>query len=164
MNPAAEKKSIDQLFLWSMIVKAAGGLFEVCSGIGTLFLTTNEVLHATQMLVDGKLAADPDAFFANYILDLASRWTPGQTNLFLFSYLFGHGLINLFLVVALLRKKMWAYPLSLAIFGAFVAYEAWQFLGSQSPILGAFTLFDLAVVGLVWREYAYVRRRRASAK
>lgn len=164
MNPSAEKKTIDWLFGLGMVIKAGGGLVEIVSGLASLFLTTNEVLHTTQLLVQGKLAADPDDFLANYVLALAARFTPGQTNWFLFSYLAGHGIINLFLVVALLRKKMWAYPLSLAIFGAFVAYEAWQVLQNHSPLLAVFTLFDLAVVWLISREYAYVLRKRKAKK
>jgi uncharacterized membrane protein len=162
MNPTTlitEKKAIDKLFFVSMFIKAAGGIVEVFTGIASLFLTTNEVLHATQLLVQGKLDADPDDFLANYILDLAARFTPGATNLFLFWYLLGHGVINLFLVVMLLRKKMWAYPLSLTIFGIFVAYEGWQVYVSHSPLVAAFTVFDLAVIWLVWREYRYVRRK-----
>jgi len=164
MNPTTaitEKKAIDKLFFMSMFIKAAGGLVEVVTGIASLFLTTNEVLHATQLLVQGKLSADPDDFLANYILDIASRFTPGATNLFLFWYLLGHGVINLFLVVMLVKKKMWAYPLSLAIFGLFVVYEGWQLYFSHSLLLAAFTVFDLAVIWLVWKEYRYVSRTKA---
>lgn len=160
MNPIEEKKTIDWLFGLGMFIKAGTALFEIGSGVASLFLTTNEVLHVTQLLVEGKLAANPDDFLANYILDLASHFTPGQTNWFLFSYLAGHGIVNLFLVVALLRKRLWAYPLSIAIFGAFAAYEGWQAYFSHSPLLITFTIFDLVVVWLVWREYRYVRRKR----
>ena len=114
MNPTAEKirKESDRQPFWPrFVIKGLGGLAETLTGVASLFLTTNEVLHATQMLVQGKLAADPDDSLANYALDLAARFTPGATNWFLFAYLVGHGLINLFLVGALLRKKLWAYPL-----------------------------------------------------
>jgi uncharacterized membrane protein len=162
MNPTTaltEKKAIDKLFFLSMFIKATAGLVEVCTGIASLFLTTNEVLHATQLLVQGELAADPGDFLANYILNIAARWTPGATNLFLFWYLLGHGVINLFLVVVLLKKKVWAYPLSLAIFGVLVAYEGLQVYLTHSPFLAAFTAFDLAVIWLIWREYRYMRRK-----
>jgi uncharacterized membrane protein len=163
MNPTtaiSEKKTVDWLFGVGMFIKAGAALFEIGTGIGTLFLTTNEVLGVTQLLVQGKLAADPDNFLANYILDLAAKYTPGQTNWFLFSYLAGHGIINLFLVIALLRKKMWAYPLSLAIFGLFVIYEAWQSYSTYAPLLVAFTIFDLVVIWLIWMEYRYILRKR----
>ena len=162
MNPATEiteKKTIDRLFLYSMIIKAGAAIFEIGTGIASLFLTTNQILYMTRLLVQGELAADPGDFFANYILDLAARWTPGQTNWFLFAYLVGHGVVNVFLVIVLLRKKMWAYPLSLAIFGIFVAYEAWQVFFTHSPLIIAFTIFDLAVIWLISREYRYALRK-----
>ena len=91
MNPTAEKKTIDWLFGLGLVIKAGGGLVEVVSGLASLFLTTNEVLHATQSLVQGTLSADPDDFFANYVLGLAGS-PQARRNLFLFAYLFGHGL------------------------------------------------------------------------
>ena len=160
MNPTEEKKTIDWLFGLGMFIKAFVALFSIGSGVMSLFLTTDEVLHVTQLLVQGKLDADPDDFLANYILNLAAHYTPGSTDLFLFSYLVGHGIVNLFLVVVLLRKKLWAYPLSIIIFGTFAIYEGWQVYFTHSPFLAAFTIFDLAVIWLIWREYSYVKRKR----
>ena len=159
-TPLIEKKTVDKLFHIGMLIKAVAAIFEIGTGIFAIFLTTNEVLHVTQLLVEGKLAVDPDNFLANYILDLGFSFTPGQTNLFLFLYLAGHGVVNMFLVISLLKKKMWAYPLSLVIFGSFVAYEGWQVYFSHSLLLAAFTAFDLAVIWLIWREYRYMRRKR----
>jgi len=160
IDPIIEKKSIDKLFLTSMVIKAGAAVFEIGTGIATLFLTTNEVLRVTQMLVQGKLDADPDDFLANYVLDLAARFVPGQSNWFLFSYLVGHGVINMLLVIALLRKKMWAYPVSLVIFGSFLVYEGWKVLSTHSLFMSAFTVFDLAVIWLISREYRYALKRR----
>jgi uncharacterized membrane protein len=160
MNPIEEKKTIDWLFGLGMFIKAFIAIFAIGTGIMSLFLTTNEVLHVTQILVQGKLAADPDNFLANYILDLGFSFMPGQTNLFLFSYLVGHGIVNLFLVIVLLWKKLWAYPLSIIIFGAFAIYEGWQVYLTHSPFLAAFTIFDVAVIWLVWREYRYAKRNK----
>jgi uncharacterized membrane protein len=159
MDSIEEKKTIDWLFGLGMFIKAGAALFEIGSGVASLFLTTNEVLHVTQLLVQGKLAADPDNFLANYILNLAAHYTPEATNWFLFSYLVGHGVVNLFLVIVLLQKKLWAYPLSLLIFGAFAIYEGWQVYFTHSPFLAAFTAFDLAVIWLIGREYRYIRRK-----
>ena len=69
MDSIEEKKTIDWLFGLGMFIKAGAALFEIGSGVASLFLTTNEVLHVTQLLVQGKLAADPDNFLANYILN-----------------------------------------------------------------------------------------------
>ena len=157
MNLTEEKKTIDWLFGLGMFIKAGAALFEIGSGVMSLFLTTNEVLHVTQLLVGGKLAADPDNYLANYILDMAAHFTPGQTNWFIFSYLVGHGIVNLFLVVVLLKKKLWAYPLAIVIFGVFAVYEGWQVYFSHSPFLTAFAAFDLAVIWLIWREYRYAK-------
>ncbi|MDE2188484.1 MAG: DUF2127 domain-containing protein [Patescibacteria group bacterium] len=161
MNPEiVEKQTLDWLFRISLSLKALGAILELAGGIAALFLTTNEVLHATTVLVQGTLAADPTDPIANYILNVAANYVPGTTNFFLFAYLAGHGMINLFLVVALLAKRLWAYPLSLGVFGAFVAYEFWQLAVTGSLLLGIFTVFDLVVIWLIGQEYGYMRAKR----
>jgi uncharacterized membrane protein len=160
MNPIQEKKTIDELFRWSLGIKAVAGLFEIGSGVATLFLTTNRLLRMMRLVVGGTLANDPDNFIANYILNVASRYTPGQTNLFLFAYIAGHGIVNLFLVVCLLKKKTWAYPLSIVIFSLFVIFSAWQVYFSHSALLALFTMFDCIVIVLIAAEMSRVRRRR----
>jgi len=57
MNPVVPKKTIDKLFHIGMLIKAGAAIFEIGTGIFAIFLTTNEVLGVTQLLVQGKLAA-----------------------------------------------------------------------------------------------------------
>ncbi len=63
-TPLIEKKTVDKLFHIGMLIKAGVAIFEIGTGIFAIFLTTNEVLHVTQLLVEGKLAADPAQFFS----------------------------------------------------------------------------------------------------
>ena len=157
IEPTIEKKSIDRLFLTSMVIKAGTAIFAVCSGVASLFLTTNEVLYATRMLVQGELAADPGDMFANYILDLAAKFTPGQTNLFLFAYLVGHGVINMFLIVVLLRKKLWAYPLTIFSLILFIAYQVYRYTVRQSVFILWLTVFDIIMIALTYMEYSSLK-------
>lgn len=77
-------------------------------------------------------------------------------------YLFAHGLLNLSVVVALLAKKTWAHPVSMLVLTGFVAYQLDRFRFSHAPSLILLSLFDVIVIGLVWREWQQVRAERAA--
>lgn len=77
-------------------------------------------------------------------------------------YLFAHGLLNLSVVVALLAKKTWAHPASMVVLTGFVAYQMDRFRFSHAPSLLVLSLFDVIVIGLVWREWQQVKAQRAA--
>jgi uncharacterized membrane protein len=60
-------------------------------------------------------------------------------------------------VIALLKNKLWAYPWSLVVLGSFILYQIYRFTFTHSLALIVLTVFDLAVIWLIWREYQIVR-------
>ena len=78
-----------------------------------------------------------------------------DTRVFAGVYLVIHGLVKLFLVAGLLRNRLWAYPLSLWFLGVFIAYQCYRYTHTHSLWLVFLTVFDLAVVFLIWREYQW---------
>ena len=58
----------------------------------------------------------------------------------------------------LLREKLWAYPASFAVFGAFIAYQLYRYTFTHGFGLIALTLFDLVVMLLIWHEYRLLKR------
>jgi uncharacterized membrane protein len=62
------------------------------------------------------------------------------------------------LVAGLLRNKLWAYPASLVVLGAFIAYQIYRYTYTQAFGLIALTVFDSIVMALIWHEYRLVRR------
>jgi len=67
-------------------------------------------------------------------------------------------LVKLFLVVFLLRGKLWAYLAALWFLGAFVPYQVYRIVLTHSVGLIALTVFDLVVMVLIWHEY-HVRKQ-----
>ena len=53
----------------------------------------------------------------------------------------------------LLRRKMWSYPASMWVLGAFVVYQCYRYTQTHSPWLIALTVLDIAVIILVWHEW-----------
>jgi uncharacterized membrane protein len=90
-------------------------------------------------------------------LSLAQNFTVSTQRFYAF-YLLSHGVIRVFLVVGLLRNKPWAYPVSLVVFGLFIVYQLYRFSYTHGIGLIVLTVFDVIVMGLIWREYLLVRR------
>src|SRR6185437_15800009 len=103
-----------------------------------------------------ELAQDPTDFFANFLLHTANHIAIGG-QLFAALYLLSHGIIKIFLVIALLKNKLWAYPLSLGVLGLFIVYQVYRFTDTHSIGLVVLTVFDAIVIWLIWKEYQLVR-------
>ncbi|MFD2029898.1 DUF2127 domain-containing protein [Ancylobacter dichloromethanicus] len=70
-----------------------------------------------------------------------------------------HGAVKkFFLVVGLLRGKLWSYPASLIVLGLFIVYQLYRFSYTHGVGLIILTVFDVFVMGLIWHEYSLVRR------
>src|SRR5437016_4851467 len=107
MNPSGAESRIRKFFLAGIVLKGLNGLLEVVAGI-LLFFTA----HATDLvsqLVQGELIEDPTDFLAAKISSLLP-YVSVHSQLFAAYYLFGHGVVKIFLVWGLLKNKLWAYP------------------------------------------------------
>jgi len=98
------------------------------------------------------MTEDPNDFVANTLLSAVQRISVSSQH-FAALYLLSHGAVKVFLVIGLLRNRSWAYPAALAVFSAFILYQVYRFTLTHSLGLVALTVFDLAVMWLIWREY-----------
>jgi uncharacterized membrane protein len=121
---------LDTTFEVSIILKGLDGLLEL---VGGLLL----------------LAVSP-ATIGNGLTGSAVRFAA--------AYLLVHGIVKVFLVVALLRNKLWAYPWLIFTLVVFIGYQLYRIALVPSAWLIALTVFDAFVVWLTWREWQKQRR------
>ncbi len=155
----ASEKNIRLAFLISLGFKGAHAVLETIGGTLLFFVSTGFIYSLVQMLTLVEITEDPNDFIANYLLRSAQAFTV-DTKTFVALYLLAHGVVKLFLVFALLKNKLWAYPLSLLVFGLFIAYQLYRFAYTHSPFLILLTLFDLVVMWLIWHEYKVAIARK----
>ena len=74
-----------------------------------------------------------------------------------------HGVIKLWLIIGLLRRKLWYYPLAIAVFGLFIVYQLYRYSFTNSVWLLVLSAVDAAVIALTWHEYRYLRSGLSSA-
>jgi uncharacterized membrane protein len=157
-NPKKEK-SIYRLFRISVILKGVHALLELIGGFILLFLSTKAMSSFVTSLTQDELSEDPHDVIAHYLYGAGQHLSVGAKH-FGGLYLLSHGVVNMALVVGLLKNRPWAYPTSLAILSLFIGYQIYRFTHTHSVGLIALTLFDLLVLGLIWREYGIIRRRQ----
>jgi uncharacterized membrane protein len=150
-----QEKNIHKIFTWSLIIKGFDSILEIFGGI--LLLFPGLWAGALTVLTQNELIEDPNDFLANQIQHLLPYFS-GHAQLFGVFYLLSHGLVKLFLVVSLLRNRLWAYPAMIWVLILFVIYQLYRMTYAQSIFLIALTLFDVFIIILTWHEYRLVKK------
>ena len=146
------------LFRASVLLKGLDALFEIAGGITLWLINPSSIVRLTTFLTQDEIAEDPRDLVANYLRHAAGSLSVSGKH-FMAIYLLSHGVIKMFAVVALLKNKLWGYPLSIAVFGGFIVYQIYRFTVTGGIGLIALTVFDLVVIGLIWLEYRAVKSR-----
>lgn len=146
-------------FRISLWFKAVFAVTEIAGGVVAFFVTRMFLVHAANVITQGELNEDPNDFFANYLRHAVQHFSV-NTRHFTAIYLLAHGIIKLWLVVGLLRVRLWYYPTALVVFALFVVYQLYRFSQTHSLALLFVTAVDLVVIVLTWHEYRYLRRSR----
>jgi uncharacterized membrane protein len=155
------ERRIRQIFDVSILLKGAHALVECAGGLLLLVVSTQAIARLVGRLTQEELIEDPHDLIATHLLGWAQNFSVG-TKTFYAVYLLAHGAVKLFLVVGLLRGRLWAYPASLAALGLFIVYQLYRYSHTGSVGLIALTVFDAFVMLLIWHEYRIVRRVAAT--
>jgi uncharacterized membrane protein len=160
-----QRKSIlHQSFEVGISLKGVGALFEIASGMVLWFVKPTQMNEIVRWLGENVLADAPHHPFAVHVLNASQRFADNGTT-FASLYLLAHGVVKLALVICLMLNKIWAYPLTIAVFTAFMVYQVHRFTHTHSWALIWLTAFDAVIVYLTWKEYQEQRaaRRKESA-
>jgi uncharacterized membrane protein len=154
------ERQVHRLFQLSVVLKGLNAIMEILGGIALVFIDTATIEKVIGALTQEELIEDPHDFVATHVLDFAQHFSVSSEHFYAL-YLLSHGLIKLFIVVGLLREKLWSYPVAMGAFGLFIAYQLYRLSHMYSFGLLLLTLFDLFLVALVWHEYKFLTRRKA---
>ncbi|MBN1778731.1 MAG: DUF2127 domain-containing protein [Candidatus Buchananbacteria bacterium] len=143
---------LDYSFITSVIIKGIDGLIELLSGLIFLFIKISTLNQFAAFITSHELTQDPNDIIANALLT-ATHNLSVSFKIFVGLYLLIHGLIKIVLVIALLKDKLWAYPVSIAFLIIFIFYQTGHYLHTPSLGVLLLTIFDVIVTILVWQEY-----------
>lgn len=147
-------------FQIGIVLKGFDGALETAGGTALLLTTRPAIQRIVALLTRHELVEDPHDLLANLLVRAAHHLSIG-TQHFAGVYLLGHGVIKISLAVGLLRGWFWSYPAALLFLATFIVYQLYRLLHTHSITLSLFTVFDVAIVLLIWREWHYAKNRSA---
>lgn len=152
MTSDRNEKNLHRVFLASVWLKALVGVGQIIAG-AFLLLVKQATLTAFMLRATApELTEDPHGWLANLLRTSAHDLGTGA-HLFASVYLIVHGLIKVLLVAGLLRRKMWSYPVSMWVLGAFIGYQLYRYSSTHSIWLILLTALDVVVIMLIQHEY-----------
>ena len=140
-----------------VILKGLNGLLELIGGILLLVFPPSAIQRFVIGLTHNELSRDPNDFVATH-LRAAAEHLSVSAQLFAAIFLLSHGVIKVLLVYALLRRKLWAYPVAMGVFAAFGVYQIYRYMVAPSGWLIALTVLDAIVIALTWAEWHRPKR------
>jgi uncharacterized membrane protein len=146
-------------FLLSMFLKGSLGFSQLVGGLALILAPSGTFIALAHWLVRAELAEDPSDPFARWAEHFLSV-TPMNEGAFYAVYLTLHGVLNLGLVLALLAKIQWAYPVSILSLVGFVAYQVYKYSISGSSMMLVLSAIDVVVIALIWREFRATKAAR----
>ena len=152
-----QEKRIHQVFVASVLFKGAHALIEIVSGLALYLVSTATIITMLNRWSYGELAEDKHDWIANQLLEFSRHFSVAEHHFYAF-YLLSHGIIKGILVIGLLREKLWAYPASFAVFGAFIAYQLYRYSYTHDFALILLSIFYLFVIYLAVHEYRLLRK------
>ena len=153
-----DEKRIHLVFEVSLWLKGLFALSEIIAGIAAYFISQQFLLSVVQWVTKDEFAEDPHDIIANFLLHTVQSLSLSALT-FAALYLLAHGVIKLWLIIGLLRQKLWYYPVSLVVFALFIVYQLYRYAFTNSLWLLLVTALDVVIIALTWHEYRYLRGR-----
>lgn len=153
-------KIIHYFFLGSILAKAIDGLIEVASGLVLVLVSKGKLIDLVYKLTSTELSEDKNDLIANWIINNIPHVSVAAQH-FAAYYLLSHGIVKVILVLALFKRKLWAYPVAMFAFSVFVVYQSITYFQNHSFLLLVLTVLDIAVVLLTYWEFKRLKGETA---
>ncbi len=159
----ANARRTAHLFKVAMLVKGIDGAAELIAAMVLLLVSTATVHRLVADVLARDLLGSTDGRLARHVVTTTDGFATGNRT-FAVVYLALHGVVKLALVLALLRKWVPAYPVAIAVLGAFVVYEVYRATRTGSILLSVLAALDIAIIVVIVREYRLLRKDRPEVK
>jgi uncharacterized membrane protein len=146
-------------FRVGITLKGLDGILEVLASVALYSISPAKMTEFVRRLVEHMVARMPNGYLAAHLI-AASQKLNNDSREFAAIYLLTHGLVKVILVVCLWMNKLWAYPLTIAVFGLFMLYQMGRFAHTHSIAMILLTVFDAVVIYLTWVEFQQQKKRR----
>jgi len=144
-----------------LLLKGLNAVAEIIGGFALMFLNPERMNHLMGLLSGGELSEDPKDLIANYLVTFGHNFTADAQSFAVF-YMLSHGIVKLAVILLLWKGRLWAYPLSVLVFVAFIVYQLHRYTVTHSIFMPLLTLLDIVMIFLTVMEYRRIRSERAA--
>jgi uncharacterized membrane protein len=157
MKKLLAEKNVRRAFEASLVLKGIFAVLEIVAGVLIYFVTQEFLLKLILAITKQEPIEDPNDLVTRYLIQFAQDFSV-SSRLFTSFYLLSHGIVKLFLIAGLMRRKLSYYPAAILVFTLFIVYQLYRFSFTHSIWLLLITLLDVVVIWLTWHEYKLIRR------
>jgi uncharacterized membrane protein len=157
-----QEKIVQKTFRVGITLKGIDGALETFGGLWLWFIHPTTFNAIVSVLSKHEFKHSPQLLTAFHTL-YASEALWYAHRRFASIYLLSHGLTKVILVIALWMNSMWAYPLTIFVFGGFSVYQMYRFSFTHSIPMLLLTIFDLAIIYLTWLQWRDEKANRAKS-
>jgi uncharacterized membrane protein len=140
------------LFRIAMWWRIGYGFLRLIFGFILLSLVGAPISDIFYRLASHELTQDPNDVLIQTLSPLATHF-PITITYFIAIYFLFWGILDIVLSIQLLKHRMWAFPLTIALIGIFVIYEIYRFAHTHSLVLLGVIIVDIIVATLIYKEY-----------
>ncbi|MEW9124925.1 MAG: DUF2127 domain-containing protein [Thermotaleaceae bacterium] len=139
-------------FYGGLVIKAINALIEFIGGFLMIIVSHDWINRLIQLIALPELQEDPKDIVMNYIITLGENLSISSQHSIAI-YMLLHGSTKLAVIWLLWKKKMWAYPFAVVVFGLFIAYGIYSYLHNHSLLMLLIIIIDVAIVVMIILEF-----------
>jgi len=151
------KKFLDQIFKIGLFLKGLNGISEIIGGVLLIFVSPSVINNFILIITQHEIGEDPKDIIANSLIKMSQNLSI-SSQLFWAFYLLTHGILKIFLIISLLKRKLWAFPAAIFFFLSFLAYQIYQYAIYHSIGMLFLIILDSIIVILTWFEYRELKK------
>jgi len=160
MKKAYNKNNIINIgFYGGLVIKAVNALIEFFCGFLLVILNHDRLNRLIGLIATPELREDPKDVVMNYFIALGQNFSISSQHSVAI-YMLLHGATKLAVICLLWKKKLWAYPFAVVVFGLFIAYEIYSYMHSQSVLILMIVIIDAAIIGVIILEYKRLKTEK----
>jgi uncharacterized membrane protein len=142
---------LKKLFKTSVWLKGFLGIVDILIGFLVLIFGT-KIVEDLGNIFAKKLLEEPKDIIVNHLWNYLQNLSL-STEHFIAIYMIIFGVINLFLVFMILKKKVKLYPWLVAVLSLMIIYSILRFFHTHSLVLLVFTIWDSFIAAMLFEEY-----------
>jgi uncharacterized membrane protein len=160
MKKSMKKDAIINIgFYVGLGIKAVDALIEFIGGLLLVIINHDRLNHLIKFIANSELREDPKDIIINYFITLGQNFSISSQQTVAI-YLLLHGISKIVVIWLLFKKKLWAFPLAVAVFGLFITYEIYNYYHSPSVLLFMFIIIDIAMIAIIILEYKRLKSKK----